>query len=94
MLDILANNRSQESQRLARELGASARDLDGLRKRQEGLRRKLDKLAAAVGKGQANEKQKAELRALLAEQEQIRQETLRLGRRLERLLAREAGRLH
>ena len=89
VLDILANNRSQESQRLARELGASARDLDGLRKRQEGLRRRLDKLAAAVGKGQANEKQKAELRALSPEQEQIRQETLRLGRRLERLLARE-----
>jgi hypothetical protein len=89
VLDILANNRSQESQRLARELAASARDLDGLRKRQEGLRRKLDELAAAVGKGQPNEMQRAEFKELANLQDQTRQETLQLGRRLERLWVRE-----
>lgn len=91
VLDILADNRAQESQRLATELGASARDLDGLRKRQEELRRKLDALAVAIGKGQANAKQMAELRDLVRQQKEVRQDTPQLSRRLERLLAKEAA---
>ena len=61
-----------------------------MRKRQEGLRRKLEELAAST-KGQADDRRRAELETLLRRQE-IRQETLRLGRRLERLGARDAAR--
>jgi hypothetical protein len=72
---------------LARQLGDSARGLDGLRKKQEDLRRKLDELAAS----RAGDKQ-AELQAAARRQEEIRQETLRESRRLERLLAEDAAR--
>ena len=51
----------------------------------------MDELAAAIGKGQANENQKAERRDLAPQQEQIRQATLQLSRRLERLQAKEAA---
>ncbi len=88
VLDILANSRAQEGQRLERELEDTARSVDGLRKRQEGLRRKLEELAAAGAKGQANDRQRAELEALLRQQEEVRQETQRMARRLERLVAR------
>ncbi len=88
VLDILTNNRSQDSQRLARELDASARDLEGLRKRQENLRRKLDELAAA-GSSKPSDNLRAELKALAREQELIRHDTLQLGHRLERLQAKE-----
>ncbi len=93
VLDILTNNRSQESQRLARELGASAQDLEGLRKRQEGLRRKFDEVAAATdATGRANDKQKNEIQELARGQEDLRKETLCMARRLERLLADEPAR--
>ena len=91
VLDILANNRGQEDQRLARELDGAARSVTDLRKRQEGIRRKLEELAAAAGKGQLDQRQKAELETLPGQQEEIRQETLRLVRRLERLGARDAA---
>ena len=91
VLDILTNNRTQEGERLAHELGEAARELDGLRKRHEGLRRNLEELAAST-KGQADDRQRAALETLLRQQEEIRQETLRLARRLERLGARDAAR--
>ena len=91
VLDILANNRGQENQRLILELDDAARTVDGLRKRQEGIRRTLEELAAAAGKGQLDQRQKAELETLLGQQEEIRQETLRLVRRLERLGARDVA---
>ncbi len=91
VLDILANNRGQEDQRLARELGDAARIVDGLRKRQEGIRRKLEELAAAAGEGELNDRHRAELETLLRQQEEIRQETLRFARRLERLGAGDAA---
>jgi hypothetical protein len=91
VLDILSNNRAQEGQRFERELQDAARSVDGLRKKQEGLRRKLDELAAASEKGQLNERQKAELQGLLRQQEELHQETLRMARRLERLQAHDAA---
>ena len=87
VLDILANTRTQEGERLARELNDAARNVDGLRKRQEGLRRKLEELAAAGAKGLASDRQRAELETLLRQQEEIRQETQHMARRLERLVA-------
>ena len=91
VLDILANTRTQEGERLARELNDAARNVEGLRKRQEGLRRKLEELAAAGAKGLASDRQRAELETLLRQQEEIRQETQHMARRLERLVAREAS---
>ena len=61
------------------------------RKRQEGIRRKLEELAAAAGKGQLDDRHRAALETLLRQQEEIRQETLRFGRLLERLGARDAA---
>ena len=92
VLDILANNRRQELARLARKLGEADRDLNALRKQQEGLRRKIDEIAGPSGpQDPKGEKQKAELQKLARQQEELRQQTQQLGRRLERLLAEEAG---
>jgi hypothetical protein len=91
VLDILANNRLQEGQRLTRELEDAAQNVDGLRKRQEGLRRKMEDLASLSGKSRLNDLKKAELETLLRRQEEVRQETLRMARRLERLLAGESA---
>ena len=49
VLDILANNRRQELARLVRKLGEADKDLDALRKQQEGLRRKIDEIAGPPG---------------------------------------------
>ena len=94
VLDILANNRSQEVARVvARKLDEAAHDLDGLRKRQADLRGKFDDLARAVkATNHPSDKQKADLRGLAREQDEVRQEALRMARRLERLLAQEAAR--
>ena len=70
--------------------------MDGLRKRQEGLRRKLEVLAAATGAtGRAADEQKAELKQLLARAREIlRQETRSTWpERLERLYGQGISRL-
>ena len=92
VLDILANNRPQELERLARKLGEADKDLDALRRRQEGLRRKIDAGAGPPGKQDPpSEKQKAELQELARQQDELQRQTQQLGRRLERLLAEEAA---
>ena len=89
VLDILANNRRQELGRLARKLGEADKDLNALRKRQEGLRRKIDEIVALSASNR--EKQRAEFQKLAREQEELRQQAQQLSRRLERLLAEEAA---
>ncbi len=91
VLDILANNRRQELVRLVKKLGEADKDLDALRKRQEGLRRKIDEIAGRRPKDPKSEKQKAELQKLARQQEELRQQTQQLSRRLERLMAEEAA---
>ncbi|MGA2256852.1 MAG: hypothetical protein ABSG53_19550, partial [Thermoguttaceae bacterium] len=92
VLDILANNRPQELERLARKLGETERDLNALCKRQEGLRRKIDESVEPSGRQlPRNEKQKAELQKLARQQEELQQQAQQFGRRLERLLAEEAA---
>ncbi len=92
VLDILANNRRQELVRLVKKLGEADKDLDAIRKQQEGLRRKIDASAApSASKDSGSERQKAELQKLAREEEELRQQTQRLSRRLERLLAEEAA---
>ena len=62
-------------------------------KRQEDLRRKIEASAGPSGKqDRGSEKQKAELQNLARQQEEIRQQTQQLSRRLERLLAEEPAR--
>ena len=92
VLDILANNRRQELGRLARKLGEADSDLAALRKRQEGLRRKIDKTAGEpASQDTQREEQRTELRKLAEQQEELRRQAEQLGRRLERLLAEEAA---
>ena len=47
VLDILANNRREELTGMVKKLGEADKDLDALRRRQEGLRRKIDEAGRA-----------------------------------------------
>ena len=77
---------------MVEKLGEADKDLDALRKRQEGLGRKIDEIAGPSGpQDPKGEKQKAELQKLARQQEELRRQTQQLGRRLERLLAEEAA---
>jgi len=92
VLDILANNRPQELERLAKKLGEADNDLNVLRKQQQGLRGAIDSSAGASGKPiPGNEKQKAELQKLARRQEELQRQAEQFARRLERLLADEAA---
>ena len=89
VLDILANNRRQELVGLVKKLGEADRDLNGLRKRQEDLGRRIEELAGPPGS--KSEKQWAEYQKLARQQEELRQQTQQLARRLERLMAEDAA---
>ena len=92
VLDILANNRRQELAGLVKKLGEADKQLDALRKRQEGLRPKIEVIPGSSGsQDPKGEKQKAELQKLARQQEELRPQTQQLSRRLERLLAEEAA---
>jgi len=92
VLDILANNRRQELGRLTKKLGEADKDLNSLRTQQEGLRRKIDETANPPDSpAPLSQRQKAELQELARQQGELRQQTLQLSRRLERLLAEEAA---
>ncbi len=92
VLDILANNRPQELDRLFKKLGAADKDLEALRQRHEGLRRQIDECAGAAGQPVSNrDAQKAKLQGLARQQEELAKQTRQFARRLERLLAEEAA---
>jgi len=94
LLDILSNRRAQELARLVKKLRDSESKLSDIRKRQEGLRRKIkethDRLEASRGNPQQEAEQKRELQRLMREQQRLEEETGRLARELERLEAERA----
>ena len=87
VLDILANRRQQELARLLKKYREAEADLASLARQQAELRKQIERGGPAPG-----ETQKAELDELGRRQEALRKEAERLARRLERLMAEEAGR--
>jgi hypothetical protein len=88
MLDILATRTAHELARLVEKLREAERDLDDLRARQEGLRKKMEEAA----KNPDEEKRREELQRLSREQRKLQEEAERFARKLQRLQAEQAGR--
>lgn len=88
VLDVLANRRQQELARLVKKLRETEADLGALRQQQEGLRKQIQSSA----KGTDATARKAEFETLARRQELLRQQADHMARRLERLLAQQAGR--
>jgi len=89
VLDVLANRRQQELSRLVRKLAEAEEELRAIQQQQERLHNELAAAGSPAEKGPAGE----DLRALGRRQEALRDATERLARRLERLLAEQAGRV-
>ena len=93
LLNILSNRREQELGRLVRKLREAERDLQALRKQQEGLRKKLADAEAAAKDGKSDPaERKRELERLSREERKLQEAAQRMARRLERLQAEQAGR--
>jgi len=88
VLDILANRRQQELSRLVGKLREAEGELRAIHEQQERLRNEIAGSGSPAEKGPSGEA----LRALGRRQEEVRDATERLARRLERLLAEQAGR--
>ncbi len=88
MLDILANRRDQELERLVKKLRQAEDALDAMRKEQAGLRKKMRE-ASAEPEGQARRR---ELERLARQERRLQEEAARLARTLRRLEAQRAAR--
>lgn len=88
LLDILSNRRERELAGLVKKLREAEQELDGLNKRQEGLRKKMEDVA----KNPNEEERRQELQRLAREQKQLQEEVERFARRLQRLQADKAAR--
>lgn len=82
ILDILANRRESELARLTKKLREAERDLTQLADREEAIQKQMDQASERAGS-----QQRRDLERLATEQEALREETERMMRRLERLLA-------
>ncbi|MCC6126167.1 MAG: hypothetical protein IT426_14490 [Pirellulales bacterium] len=87
VLDILANRRNRELDRLVKKLREAAADIDAIAKEQAELHRAMEKNAQNPPDAGA----KQAWRRLAEEQARLRQETEKLTRRLERLTAQQAA---
>ncbi len=87
VLDILANRRNQELDRLVKKLREAASDIDELAKGQAELHQAMEKNA----QNPPDERTKKEWRRLAEEQARLQKETEKLSRRLERLTAERAA---
>ena len=87
VLDILANRRNQELDRLVKKLREAAADIDDLAARQAELHQAMDKNAENPPDAQT----KKQWDKLAEEQERLRKEAEKLARRLERLTAERAA---
>jgi hypothetical protein len=87
VLDILANRRNQELDRLVKKLREAAVDIDDLAKAQAELQRAMEKNA----QNPPDENAKNQWRRLAEEQARLQKETEKLTRRLERLTAERAA---
>lgn len=88
MMDILANRREQELARLVRKFQEAERQLEQLRDRQEGLRKKM----AEAAQNPDEQARRRELERLSREQRELQQDAERFARTLKRLEANQAGR--
>ncbi len=87
LLDILSNRREQELSRLVQKLRDSEQELSDLRKEQTGLRKKLKDADQANDPAERRE----ELQRLSRRQQDLREQTDRLARQLQRLQAQKAA---
>jgi hypothetical protein len=87
VLDILANRRQQEAARLVKKLRELQSDLAAAENRQEDVQKEM---AAAAENGNREARQR-EMERLASRQRELRQETERLARQLERLQAAGAA---
>ncbi len=88
MLNILANRREHELSRLVKKLREAETELQDLRRRQAGLRKKMSQAQAVADP----KKRRRELQRLAREQEQLKQDADRFARKLQRLQAEKASR--
>lgn len=87
LLDILSNRREQELSRLVKRLREAESELEQLRKRQDGLKKKIDE----ANRIEDPTERKRQLERLSREQKELQEEAARMARRLERLQADKAG---
>ncbi|HEY5315425.1 MAG TPA: hypothetical protein VIK18_23040, partial [Pirellulales bacterium] len=88
LLDILANRRERELDRLVKKLREAEHRLEAFRKEQEGLR----KQTAAANKNPDEQARRRELERLARQQRQLQEEVERFARQLKRLQAQDASR--
>jgi hypothetical protein len=89
VMDILANRRNQELDRLVKKLREASVDLEAAAKREAELRAAAERNAQSP----ADDRAKNEWKKLAEEQDRLRKETEKLARRLERLTADRAAEL-
>ncbi len=87
VLDVLANRREQELERLVDKLKDAAADLEGLREQQEAVRKEIEQAGA---NNNATQRQR-QLQRLTKQQHQLAEQAERLARRLQRLRADRAA---
>ena len=87
VLDILANRRQHELARLVKKLTEAESELAEIERRQAELRKKME----ASLQDSDQQRRNRELQRLSREQAELQQETEQMARRLERLLADQAG---
>jgi len=87
VLDVLANRREHELDRLVKKLLEAEGDLGGLHRRQSAVRAGMGRAAARPDDAERRET----LKRLARQQQQLRDETERMTRRLQRLMARRAA---
>ena len=87
ILDILANRREHELDRLVKKLREAETDLANLAQRQEDVKKQMDQAAAQT----AEAERRRQLEQLSRRQQQLQQESERMARRLERLMAQPSS---
>lgn len=87
LIDILANRREHELNRLVKKLREAEDELQRLRQEQRGLRKKIEDAA----KNPNEEERKRELERLRREQKRLQEDLERMARKLKRLQADRAG---
>jgi hypothetical protein len=87
MLDILANRREHELSRLVKKLKEAEAELENLRQKQQGLRKRMKQAEQNPNEAE----RRRELERLTRQQRQLQEETERFARKLQRLQAQQAG---
>ena len=87
VLDVLSNRARQEAVRLVKKLRELQTDLAAVQSREENLRKEI----AAAAKNEDQEARRRELERLASLQRELRDETQRLARQLERLQSATAA---